>query len=514
MWDAAYKNSLLKKRSLSKPSEENGRAAGQHKRGKMTAKERIDELLDKDSFVEIAALAQTRSDNFSLSEKKMLGDGVITGYGTIHGRVVCVSSDDFTSIGGSLGECHAEKVCRVMDLALEMGVPFISIHDSGGARIEEGIASLNGYAEIFLRNTKASGIIPQIAVIMGPCAGGACYSPALCDYIFAVDNTSQMYITGPQVVQTVTGETVDAEALGGTGVLTGTSGVAHFSYPDDRTCLEGVRKFMTYLPENCREAPPETAPHPAETPESLEEIVPQKQRRGYDVRRVIRSIADEDSFFEIQERFAPNLVIGFLRMDGQVIGVVANQPSYLAGSLDINASDKAARFVRFCDCFNIPILSLVDVPGYLPGTQQEYGGIIRHGAKLLYAFSESRVPKISLIMRKAYGGAYIAMNSKGIGADYVFAWPIAQVAVMGAEGAVKIIFKKQIQNAEDPKAEEKKLVEEYENAFMNPYCAADRLFVDEVILPEETRDCLIKAFRFCKNKSVKTHGKKHGNIPL
>ena len=489
------------------------RIAKQHASGKLTARERMEALFDDGTFVEINDQITSRSTDFGMDKKKKTGDGVVTGYGYIHGRIVFASSQDFTVGGGSLGEAHAMKICRAMDKAMEMKAPFISINDSGGARIEEGIDSLSGYADIFYRNTIASGVIPQISVIMGPCAGGACYSPAITDYIFMTDY-SQMYITGPAVVKSVTGEVITSADLGGAAVHSSTSGVAHFVYPDDLSCLNGVRKLLGYLPQSNEEISMTVPGNMVDNSSALSEIVPADSKKAYDVRSVINAIVDENSFFEVQESFARNIVVGFARLDNETIGIIANQSLYMAGSLEINASDKASRFIRFCDCFNIPLLTLVDVPAFLPGSQQEHGGIIRHGAKLLYAYSEATVPKVSLIMRKAYGGAYIAMNSKGTGADMVYAWPIAEIAVMGASGAVSIIGKKAIDAAEDPAAKREELLNEYNDKFMNPYIAAEHGYVDEVILPEETRAKISKAFNMLKTKERDLPYKKHGNIPL
>lgn len=489
------------------------RIAKQHASGKLTARERMEALFDDETFVEINDQIASRCSDFGMDKKKKPGDGVVTGYGYIHGRLAFASSQDFTVGGGSLGEAHAMKICRAMDMAMEMKAPFISINDSGGARIEEGIDSLSGYADIFYRNTIASGVIPQISVIMGPCAGGACYSPAITDYIFMTDY-SQMYITGPAVVKSVTGEVISSADLGGASVHSSTSGVAHFVYPDDLSCLNGVRQLLGYLPQNNLEESLVVEGIKVDESASLSDIVPVDSKRPYDVRSVINSFVDLGSFFEIQKDFARNIVIGFARLDGETIGIVANQSQFMAGSLEINASDKGSRFIRFCDCFNIPLLTLVDVPAFLPGSQQEHGGIIRHGAKLLYAYSEATVPKVSLIMRKAYGGAYIAMNSKGTGADIVYAWPIAEIAVMGASGAVSIIGKKAIEASEDPAAKREELLNEYNEKFMNPYIAAEHGYVDEVILPEETRSKIAGAFKMLRNKERELPYKKHGNIPL
>ncbi len=490
------------------------RIARQHESGKLTARERIEALFDDGTFVEINDMISSRATDFGMDRKKRTGDGVVTGYGRIHGRIAFVASQDFTVGGGSLGEAHAMKICRAMDKALEMKVPFISINDSGGARIEEGIDSLSGYADIFYRNTIASGVIPQISVILGPCAGGACYSPAITDFIFMNEETSQMYITGPAVVKSVTGEIISSSDLGGASVHSSVSGVSHFVYPDDLSCINGVRRLMGYLPQNNGEIPMTVEGRKTDRSAVLTDIVPGDSKKAYDVRRVIDAFADAGTFFEVQPDFAKNLVVGFARLSGEVIGIVANQSQYMAGSLEINASDKGARFIRFCDCFNIPLLTLVDVPAFLPGSQQEHGGIIRHGAKMLFAYAEATVPKISLIMRKAYGGAYIAMNSKGIGADIVYAWPIAEIAVMGAAGAVSIIGKKEIAKAEDPTAKKEELLNAYNSRFMNPYIAAEHGYVDEVILPEETRERIAGAFQMLKTKKQIRPVKKHGNIPL
>ncbi len=514
MWDSAKIKELIKRREAAKMGGGEKRLEKQHMDGKLSARERLEILFDKDTFVEVNHLVESRINDFGMDKKRIPGDGVVTGYGKINGRLVFASSEDFTVIGGSLGEYHSMKICKLMDMAIDMRAPIIMINDSGGARIEEGIDSLSGYSGLFLRNTLASGIIPQIAVIMGPCAGGACYSPAICDFIFMTDHTSQMYITGPQVVKTVTGEIISSSELGGAQVHTTQSGVAHFSYEDDITCLQAVRQLLSYLPQNNTETPPKLIGRPVDYSNRIQNIVPDNNRQPYNVKDVIYTMVDAGSFLEIQENFAKNIVIGLARMDGDTIGIVANQPNFMGGALDYHSADKAARFIRFCDCFNIPIVTLVDVPAFLPGKQQEHNGIIRHGAKLLYAFSEATVPKITLIMRKAYGGAYIAMNSKNMGADMVFAWPIAEIAVMGAEGAVHIIFRKNIEEAEDKEAEKTRLIKEYEDKFMNPYLAASRGFVDEVILPEETRRKISAALKMLQTKKKTLPAKKHGNIPL
>lgn len=488
----------------------------QHASGKLTARERIDLLLDKDSFVEVNGFVESRISDFGVDKKRVPGDGVVTGYGKINGRLVFVSSEDFTVIGGTLGEYHSFKICEIMDMALKVKAPYISINDSGGARIEEGISSLSGYSGIFMRNTFASGVIPQIAVILGPCAGGACYSPAICDFIFMTRETSKMFITGPQVAKAVIGEDITTEELGGADIHATKSGVSHFVYDNEKLCLEGVKKLLAYLPQNCDEQPQTLtrAITVRDRSKEIEDIVPENQRKSYDVKDVINSLIDAGTFFEVQKDFAKNVVVGFGRMGGRVVGMVANQPNVLAGSLDIDSSDKAARFIRTCDCYNIPIISLVDVTGFLPGSKQEHMGIIRHGAKLLYAYSEATVPKISLIMRKAYGGAYIAMNSKNMGADMVFAWPIAQIAVMGAEGAVNIIHKAEINAAEDPVKAREEYIKAYEDKFMTPYIAAERGYVHEVIKPEQSRQKFLMALEMLDNKERSSIPKRHGNIPL
>lgn len=488
--------------------------ARQHAAGKLTARERLEALFDDDTFVEVNDQILSHSTDFGMDRKRKPGDGVITGYGKIHGRMVFASSQDFTIMGGSLGEAQAMKICRIMDLALEVKAPFVSINDSGGARIEEGIDGLSGYGGIFYRNTMASGVIPQISVILGPCAGGACYSPAICDFIFMTEEHSQMYITGPTVIQSVTGEVISSEDLGGAAVHSSISGVTHFTYASELDCLNGVRRLIGYLPQNNEESPLPFNGREVDKCRFLTEIVPSDSRKAYDVRDVINTFVDENSFLEVQPNFAKNLVIGFARLAGDTIGIVANQSDYMAGALEIDASDKGARFIRFCDCFNIPILTLVDVPAFLPGSQQEHKGIIRHGAKMLYAYAEATVPKVSLIMRKAYGGAYIAMNCKGLGADIVYAWPIAEIAVMGAAGAVSIIGRNEIKNAENPSEKKKELLAKYNEQFMNPYKAAEHGYVDEVILPSETKNRILSAFSMLKMKKKSIPVKKHGNIPL
>ena len=491
------------------------RVASQHKKGKLTARERIHFLLDEGSFEEIGMLVTHRATDFGLEKEKYLGDGVITGYGTVNGRMVYVFAQDFTVFGGSLAEAHAEKICRIMDLAMQNGVPIIGLNDSGGARIQEGVVSLGGYADIFYRNTRASGVIPQISAIMGPCAGGAVYSPAITDFILMVENTSYMFVTGPNVVKTVTHEEVTSEELGGAGTHSTKSGVTHFSCVNEMDCINHIKKLLSYIPQNCEDEPPYIEYFiKDESRPVLNDIIPPNPNQPYDIREVINNVIDEDSFLEVHKNFAENIVVGFARLAGGSIGIVANQPAFLAGVLDIHASTKAARFVRFCDSFNIPLLVFVDVPGFLPGTDQEWNAIITNGAKLLYAFSEASVPRITVITRKAYGGAYDVMNSKHIGADMNYAWPTAEIAVMGAKGAAEIIFKKEISQAKNQqeKLQEKEL--EYSLLFGNPYRAAERGYIDEVIVPEQTRIKLIKALKMLENKVTKLPRKKHGNIPL
>lgn len=515
MWDKKYSEELLARRQKAINGGGEKRIEKQHQAGKLTARERVEKLFDPNSFVEIETLVESRGDEFGMDQKKIPGDGVIIGYGMINGRIVYASIEDFTVMGGTLGEYHSKKICQIMDMAIKMRAPYISINDSGGARIEEGICSLDGYSGMFYRNTQASGFIPQISVILGPCAGGACYSPAITDFVFMARKSGKMFITGPAVVKAAIGETVDADSLGGAETHSTKSGVLHFTYDDDESCLEGVKKLLSYLPPNCSEQPPfDPNFRGVENSYKLQEVVPDNQRRVYNIKDVLDCFIDRDSFFEVQKGYAKNLIVGFARLDGSVIGIVANNPCVIGGALDINASEKGARFIRFCDCFNIPLLTLVDVPGFFPGSQQEHNGIIRRGAKLLYAYSEATVPKITLIMRKAFGGAYIAMNSKGMGADVVFAWPIAQIAVMGAEGAVDILHKKKINEASDPNFMRQQLVYEYEDHFMTPYIAAERGFIDEVILPEETRKKLSESFFALKDKNEMKRTKKHGNIPL
>lgn len=491
------------------------RIKSQHSKGKLTARERIHFLMDENSFNEVGAFVTHRSNDFGMQKQKFLGDGVVTGYGTINGRLVYVFSQDFTVFGGSLSETHAEKICKIMDLAIQNGAPVIGLNDSGGARIQEGVVSLGGYADIFYRNTIASGVIPQISAIMGPCAGGAVYSPAITDFIGMVENTSYMFVTGPNVVKTVTNEEVSSEQLGGASVHSSKSGVAHFSFVNEIDCLTNLKKLLSYIPQNCEEKTP-MVPYQSsnEVREQLKSIVPDNANQPYDMREVIEGLVDEESFFEVHKNFAENIVVGFARLAGRSIGIVANNPSALAGVLDVHSSTKGARFVRFCDAFNIPLLVLEDVPGFLPGTDQEWNAIITNGAKLLYAFSEATVPRITVITRKAYGGAYDVMNSKHIGADMNFAWPSAEIAVMGAKGAAEIIFKKEITSANNPEQAWKEKEAEYAEIFANPYRAAERGFIDDVIFPEETRSRLISAFAMLENKVKNLPRKKHGNIPL
>ncbi|MEW6523370.1 MAG: carboxyl transferase domain-containing protein [Bacillota bacterium] len=488
----------------------------QHASGKMTARERIEALLDPGSFVELDAFTQHRSREFGMDKVEAPGEGVVTGYGMVNGRRVCVASQDFTVIGGSLGEMHAQKICKTMDLARKAGVPFVAINDSGGARIQEGVDALKGYGEIFYRNTLLSGVIPQLAVVMGPCAGGAVYSPALTDLVFMAAGSGNMFITGPQVIKAVTGENVSTEDLGGAYVHNQTSGVAHFVFDTEKSCLLAVRRLLGYLPDNNAEDPPATAcDDPVNrTSPSLRELVPADPNRSYDMYQMIEEIIDAGSFFEVHALFATNIITGFARVGGRVVGVVANQPREKAGCLDIDASDKAARFVRLCDAFNVPLLTLVDVPGYLPGVEQEWGGIIRHGAKLLYAYSEATVPKVTVIARKAYGGAYIAMCSRHLGADLVFALPTAEIAVMGPEGAANIIFRNDIAQAEDPEAKRQEKIQEFRDKFANPYVAAARGYVDDVIDPATIRPRVAAALAMAFSKQEIRPAKKHGNIPL
>ncbi len=487
----------------------------QHQKGKLTARERLALLLDKDSFHEVGKLVTHRTQEFGLDKQKIPGDGVITGYGTIYGRLVYVFSQDFTVFGGSLSEAHAEKIVKILDMAMKNGAPVIGLNDSGGARIQEGVVSLGGYADIFFRNVRASGVIPQISAIMGPCAGGAVYSPALTDFIFMVEKTSYMFVTGPNVVKTVTQEEVSSEDLGGASTHAMKSGVTHFKSSNEAAGIEDIKKLLSYIPSNCEEDPPtlDYTLGNEERPE-LDELLPDNPNQPYDMHDVIGAVVDQNSFFEVQKDYAENIIVGFCRIAGKSVGIVANQPMSYAGVLEIKASKKAGRFVRFCDSFNIPLLVLEDVPGFLPGTDQEWGGIISEGAKLLYAFSEATVPRVTVITRKAYGGAYDVMNSKHIGADLNYAWPTAEIAVMGAQGASEIIFRKEISEAEDSYEMHQNKIDEYTEKFANPYHAAARGYVDDVILPRHTRQKLISAFKMLENKVDHLPKKKHGNIPL
>lgn len=506
---------LAAKRAESQQGGGEKRIASQHAKGKLTARERLNLLLDEGSFCEIGAFVTHRSKDFGMENQQFLGDGVVTGYGKVNGRLVYVFSQDFTVFGGSLSETHAEKICKIMDMAMENGAPVIGLNDSGGARIQEGVVSLGGYADIFYRNVMSSGVVPQISAIMGPCAGGAVYSPALTDFIMMVENTSYMFVTGPNVVKTVTNEDVSSEQLGGASVHSSKSGVAHFTAANEVEAILHIKQLLSYMPQNCEEKPAAQPYHAGnETRDGLKDIVPENPNQPYDMREVIENIVDENSFFEVHKAYAENIIVGFARLAGKSIGIVANQPAHLAGVLDVHSSQKGARFVRFCDAFNIPLLVLEDVPGFLPGTDQEWNAIITNGAKLLYAFSEATVPRITLITRKAYGGAYDVMNSKHIGADMNFAWPTAEIAVMGAKGAAEIIFKKEIYASDDSQQALKDKEAEYAGIFANPYRAAERGFIDEVIFPEETRQKLIMAFEMLENKVRNLPRKKHGNIPL
>ena len=488
----------------------------QHAKGKMTARERIEKLLDPGSFEELDTFVRHRTYDFEMQKNRPWGDAVVTGHGTIEGRTVFVFSQDFTVFGGSLGEVMAEKMCKVMDLAAQVGAPVVGINDSGGARIQEGVVSLGAYGDVFVRNVKCSGVIPQISLIMGPCAGGAVYSPAMTDFIFMVKETSHMFITGPEVIKTVTGEEVEFEELGGAMSHNSKSGVAHFASEDEESCLEDCRYLLSFLPSNNLEAPPRFEPSddPEREDEALDTAVPDDPSKPYDMRNVISKIVDDGEFFEVQEHFAKNIVIGFCRLGGRTVGIVGNQPNQMAGVLDIDASEKAARFIRFIDAFNIPLVTFTDVPGFLPGTSQEWGGIIRHGAKLLYAFTEATVPKLTVITRKAYGGAYDVMASKHMLADFNFAWPQAEVAVMGPEGAVNIIYRRDIASSPTPDERRQKLMDDYKARFANPYAAAERGYIDDVIVPHETRPRLIRALDTLETKRVPGPKRKHGNIPL
>jgi len=491
------------------------RVEKQHKDGKLTARERIEKLVDPGSFMELDQFVEHRCVEFGMQEVEAPGEGVVTGYGMVDGRLTYFFSQDFTVLGGSLGEMHAKKICKAMDMALKMGAPFIGINDSGGARIQEGVDALNGYGEIFKRNTLASGVIPQISVIMGPCAGGAVYSPALTDFIFMVDKTSQMFITGPQVIKAVTGEEVTAEDLGGAMAHNRNSGNAHFFAANDEECIQQIKRLLSFLPSNNLDPAPVVATNDPmdRMDEILQTIVPDDPNKAYDMMEVIKAIADDHDFFEVQEFWAKNIIIGFMRLNGRSVGVIANQPKVMAGCLDINCSDKAARFIRVCDAFGIPLLTIVDTPGYLPGVAQEHNGIIRHGAKLLYAYSEATVPKIQLITRKAYGGAYLAMCSKSLGADMAIVWPTAQIAVMGAQGAANIVFRKDIESAENPVEKRKEKIADYDERFSNPYCAAARGFADIVTEPEKSRYLIIRSLESLVTKRESRPGKKHGNFP-
>lgn len=488
----------------------------QHKQGKLTARERLDLLLDPDSFVELDPFIVHRCLDFEMEKRRIHGDGVVTGYGTINGRLVYVFSQDFTVFGGSLGEMFAKKMCKLMDLAMKTGAPVIGLNDSGGARIQEGVASLGGYGDIFFKNVNASGVIPQISAIMGPCAGGAVYSPAMTDFIIMVNKTSRMFITGPEVIKTVLGQEVDFEELGGALVHMQTSGVCHFMAENEEECIELIKKLLSYLPSNNMEDPPieETGDDPNRTDDGLNEILPDDPDKPYDIKDVIASVVDNSDFLEVQPLWAPNIVVGFARLNGRSIGIIANQPKYYAGTLDANSSTKAARFIRFCDAFNIPIITFEDVPGFLPGIDQEHGGIIRHGSKLLFAYCEATVPKITLIVRKAYGGAYDVMGSKHSGADINYAWPSAEIAVMGPAGAINIIFRKEIAQAEDPEKKKRELAGEYREKFATPYIAAELGYIDDVIEPSQTRPKLISALEMLVTKRESRPPRKHSNIPL
>jgi len=492
------------------------RIANQHKRGKLTARERLDLLLDRDSFREIDEFVCHRSSSFGFEDQKVFGDGVVTGWGTIEGRLVYVYAQDFTFLGGSLGEAQAEKICKIYDFALKNGAPVIGLNDSGGARIQEGVSSLAGYGNIFLRNTLSSGVIPQLSAIMGPCAGGAVYSPALMDFIFMVQDTSYMFVTGPEVVKVVTHEQINSENLGGSTVHAEKSGVCHVSAVTEADILYLIRKLLKFLPQNYLEEPPflPTDDDPLRMVDGLDTIVPNDPSKPYDVKKVINRIVDDKYFYEIHELFASNIVVGFAHLGGHAVGIVANQPAVLAGVIDIDASEKASRFVRLCDCFNIPLITLVDVPGFMPGTDQEHGGIIRSGAKLLFAYCEATVPKITIILRKAYGGAYIVMSSKHLRGDINLAWPSAEIAVMGPEGAVNIVFRKEIADSSDPVSQKIELTNEYREKIANPYTAAARGFIDDIIEPSQTRQRLINALEMLNNKRDVNPAKKHGNIPL
>ncbi len=507
---------LINKREKVKQGGGSRRIEKQHKKGKMTARERIDYLLDDNSFNELNMFISNRSTDLGMEQKEVPGEGVVAGYGTIDGRLVYVFSQDFTVMGGSLGEAHAKKIINVMDMAMKTGSPIIGLNDSGGARIHEGVDALDGYGEIFYRNTIASGVVPQISAIMGPCAGGAVYSPAITDFIFMVDQTSRMFITGPGVIKTVTGEEISAEELGGAMTHNSVSGVAQFISNTEKETMDMIKKLLSYIPDNYKEEPSRlvTEDKANRLTEKLMDIVPADTKKAYDVHQVINEVVDRDSFFEVHPHFARNGVTGFARLNGRSVGIIANQPQHLAGCLDIDASDKISRFIRFCDSFNIPLVTLVDVPGYLPGTDQEYGGIIRHGAKVLYAYSEATVPKITLIMRKGYGGAYVAMGSKSVRADLVYAWPISEIAVMGPEGAANVIYRREIKKADNPQELLAKKIKEYRDNFANPYVAAERGMVNDIIEIEKTRIFLINGLEMLIDKKQENPEKKHGNIPL
>jgi acetyl-CoA carboxylase carboxyltransferase component len=516
MTDQSELDELRQKRKQAELGGGDARIEAQHKRGRLTARERLDLLLDKGSFRETDMFVSHRTTDFGLDKRRYLGDSVVTGWGTIDGRLVYVYSQDFTVLGGSLGEVHAAKICKILDMAMKNGAPVIGLNDSGGARIQEGVVSLGGYADIFLRNTLASGVIPQISAVMGPCAGGAVYSPALTDFIFMVRNSSYMFVTGPNVVKSVTHEDVTFEELGGAEVHASTSGVCHYVAENEADCLALIRVLLSYLPQNNMEDPPfvPTTDDTLRTEAALDAIVPDDPSKPYDMRDIVRHVVDDGVFFEMHEEFAKNVVVGFGRLGGHSVGIIANQPAVLAGVLDINASDKAGRFVRMCDSFNVPIVTFVDVPGFMPGTAQEHGGIIRHGAKLLYAYCEATVPKLTVVTRKAYGGAYDVMSSKHIRGDVNLAWPNAELAVMGPEGAVNIVFRKELEEADDPDGRKQELVEQYRQKFANPYVAAERGYLDAVIEPRHTRPRLINALEMLSNKRDSNPPKKHGNIPL
>ncbi len=507
-------NQFLKKVGLLKKGGGEAKIEKRKQKGLLTARERIDTLLDEGSFNEINLFIEHQGRDFGLDQKKLAGDGVITGFGTIDKRPVCIFAQDFTVQGGSLGRMHAAKISEVMDIASNMGIPIIGINDSGGARIQEGVDSLAGYGEIFYRNTINSGVIPQLSVIMGPCAGGAVYSPAITDFVFMVNEKSHMYITGPKVIESVLNEKIDGESLGGARVHNEKTGNAHFFSNSEQETLEQIKKLLSFLPSAWDKKVPEIEPQEPKLKIDLAELVPDDSRYAFDVKELIKGIVDSSDFFEVQQFFAANIVVGFARLNGKTIGIVANQPKVMAGVLDVDSSDKASRFVRFCDAFNIPLLTLVDLPGYLPGIDQEHQGVIRHGAKLLYAFSEATVPKITLIIRKAYGGGYIAMSSKHLRTDFVYAWPSAEVAVMGPEGACNVIFAKEIMASDNPEATREEKVREYKEKFSNPYNPASKGYINDVIVPNDTREKLIMAFELARNKKVETKKKKHGCIPL